>query len=247
MAFARGLRLVAIAVTTTVLLASCQSSDPPESRDRTTIDGDPSDPSRRADSTTRPAAATTRAPSPTTTRVRTPPPQQWTTRSFVEGESGTSRTCVELTTPTTSASTCLGLAGVSSWTVADAHFVVARSDITLTDGTVIRADASGVAIGLLPDGVRPVNDAADNCTRSSLAPALADHYPGSTVVWVPGRCAGGAASVSATLADRSEVIALAAQANDGHWEVFATFRAPVRCALLDVMSRNLCKLLRYDD
>jgi hypothetical protein len=136
---------------------------------------------------------------------------------------------------------------VSSWTVADAHFVVAASDIALSDGTVIHADASGVAIGVLPPDVAPSTDTRDTCPRSALAPALADHYPESTVSWVPSRCAGGAAAVSAVLADRTIVTALAAQANDGHWEVFATFRPPVRCALLDVRSRDLCKLLRYAD
>lgn len=236
MAFARGARLAAIAVVAIAALGACSSTEPTTEFDPGIIDA-----STRTGTTTARAGANA-----TTTRPPSTPPQ-WTARSFVDGENGASRTCVELTTPTTKATTCLGLPGVSSWTVADAHFVVGRGDITFTDGTLIRADAAGVAIGLLPADAVPVSDAADNCTRRALAPALADHYPGSTVAWVPGRCAGGAASVSATLADRSEVIALVAQANDGHWEVFATFRPPVRCALLDVMSRNLCKLLRYDD
>lgn len=235
MTFARGARLVSIALAAIVLGASC-SSEPAAEFQPGVID------------TTPPAStsATTRTVAPNTTTPR-PPPAQWAARSFVEGDNGSSRTCIELTTPTTNATTCLALPGVSSWTVADGHFVVARGDIALTDGSVIRADASGVAIGLLPTGSAPASDARDNCTRVSLAPAVADHYPGSTVAWVPSRCAGGAASMLALLADRSEVTALAAQANDGHWEVFATFRPPVRCALLDVMSRNICKLLRYDD
>ena len=235
MTFARGARLVSIAIAAVVLGASC-SSEPATEFQPGVID------------TTPPAStsSTTRSVSATTTSLR-PPPAQWTARSFIESDNGSSRTCIELTTPTTSATSCLTLPGVSTWTVADGHFVFGKGDIALTDGSVIRADASGVAIGLLPTGSAPVSDTRDNCTRASLALAVADHYPGSTVAWVPGRCAGGAASVSAQLADRSEVTALAAQADDGHWEVFATFRPPVRCALLDVMSRNLCKLLRYDD
>jgi hypothetical protein len=172
----------------------------------------------------------------------------WNARRFAEVDAlGAQRPCVEITIAAAVASTCIALPGVSSWTVAGTHFVVATSDIALTDGSVIRADGSGLALGVLPPRVLPSIDPKDGCARDALAPAVADHYPGVAVAWVPNRCTSGAAAVSATLADRSEVIALVAQANDGHWEVFATFRPPVHCALLDVRSRDVCKLLRYAD
>ena len=185
---------------------------------------------------------------PTTSTVVPTPEPQWNARSFTgEIADGTNRACVELTTGSTVATTCLALPGVSSWTVAGAHFVVGLGDIAVTDGSVIRADASGVAIGFLPADALPTGDMAGPCSRSSLAPAVAEHYPGSTVAWVPRRCAGGVASVAALLEDRSEVVALIEQTDAGPWAVFATFRPPVRCKLLDVWSRNKCKLLRYDD
>jgi hypothetical protein len=225
------------AVVFVALLGACSSDEPP----RATF------PAPSVGVTTRPTASAPTA-APTTAAPPSTAPPQWAARSFDEADpAGARRRCVEVTVGTTIASTCLTLPGVSSWTVAGAHFVLAAGDIALSDGTSIRADAGGIAIGLLPSRVLPNVDGKDDCSRDALAPALAEHYPGSTVAWVPSRCAGGAASVSATLADRSEITALVAQANDGHWEVFATFRPPVHCALLDVRSRDFCKLLRYSD
>jgi hypothetical protein len=217
-----------------VLLAACRSADSPPSTFAPPVTNASTGPSVNEP-----------APSTTPTSTVTPP---WTVRRYAEVDAlGAQRPCVEVTIAAAVASTCLALPGVSSWTVAGTHFVVAASDIALTDGSVIRADASGLAIGVLPPRAVPSTDPKDACTRDALAPAVADHYPGTAVAWVPNRCTPGAAAVSATLADGSEVIALAAQANDGHWEVFATFRPPVHCALLDVRSRDVCKLLRFAD
>jgi hypothetical protein len=154
---------------------------------------------------------------------------------------------VELSVGATIATTCAVAPGVSSWTVAGAHFVVARGDITLKNGVVIRADALGFAVGFFPSDTVPSGDVANACGRHDLAPGVAEHYPDSTVAWQPSRCEAGVASVTAVLEDRSEVIALMEKTNDGQWLVFATFRAPVRCKLLDPPSRNKCKVLRYDD
>ena len=64
---------------------------------------------------------------------------------------------------------------------------------------------------------------------------------------VDARAAAASRRWPALLEDRTEVIALMEKTDDGQWQVFATFRAPVRCKLLDPSSRNKCKLLRYDD
>ena len=217
-----------------VLLAACQSSD---SSSDGRVRFEPVDPLAGGTTTTTTVAARTAAP-------------QWSSRSFTASNAdGTTRTCVELTIGATVATTCAGLPGVFSWTVADAHFVVSLGDIALTNGSVIRADATGLAIGFLPSDAVPSSDVPSVCGRNDLAPAMAEHYPASTVAWLPGRCegGGGVASVTALLEDRSEAIALMEKTNAGRWQVFATFRAPVRCKLLDASSRNKCKLLRYDD
>jgi hypothetical protein len=216
-----------------LVLVSCQSSDSSDGRARF----EPVEPFAAASTTTTTVVARTEAP-------------QWTSRSFAAtGADGTTSTCVELSVGVTVASTCVALPGVMSWMVADAHFVVALGDITLTNGSVIRADSIGLAVGFLPSNTLPTSDAAGACARNALAPAVAEHYPESTVAWLPGRCegGGGVASVAALLEDRTEVVALMEKTDDGQWQVFATFRAPVRCKLLDPSSRNKCKLLRYDD
>ena len=224
---------IVITIVSVALLCACQSSRSPNPRPQF----EPVEPFATTPSSTTTIAALTAAP-------------QWTARSFTAANSdGTTRTCVEISTATTVATTCITSPGVFSWTVADAHFVVALGDIALTDGSVIRADTAGIAVGFLPSDAIPTTDVRNACGRHDLAPAVAEHYPDSTVAWLPARCegGGGVASVTALLADRTEVIALMEKTNDGEWLVFATFRAPVKCKLLDVSSRNKCKLLRYDD
>ena len=213
---------ILMAIALVVVLGACQSSDSSGSTRFEPVE------SIAGGSTT------------TTTTARTEAPP-WSARS--------TGTCAELSTGTTVATTCVALPGVLSWTVADAHFVVALGDIALTNGSVIRADATGLAVGFLPSDTVPANDVPSPCGRHDLAPAMAEHYPKSTVAWLPGRCegGGGVASTTALLEDRTEAIALLEKTNSGQWQVFATFRAPVRCKLLDPSSRNKCKLLRYDD
>ncbi|HUP74242.1 MAG TPA: hypothetical protein VM282_14465 [Acidimicrobiales bacterium] len=216
-----------------VLLGACQSSESSEGHVRF----DPVEPFAPGSTTTTTVAARTEAP-------------QWTARAFTASNAdGTTRTCVELSIGATVATTCAGSPGVSSWTVAGAHFVVALGDIALKNGAVIRADALGLALGFLPSDTVPTSDVPIACGRHDLATAVAEHYPDSTVAWQPSRCeaGGGVASATALLEDRSEAIALLEKTNDGQWQVFATFRAPVRCKLLDPSSRNKCKVLRYDD
>jgi hypothetical protein len=235
----RILMTIALVVSLSAVLAACQSSDSSDGR----IRFEPVDPFV--------ASSTTITPAITAPQPRTEAPQ-WSSRSFTESKTdGTTRPCVEVSVGAgaTAATTCAGLPGVLSWTVAGAHFVVALGEIALTDGSVIRADANNLAVGFLPSDALPVSDVAGPCGRHVLAPAMAEHYPESTVAWLPGRCegGGGVASTTALLEDRSEAIALMEKTNSGQWQVFATFRAPVRCKLLDPSSRNKCKLLRYDD
>jgi len=224
---------IVMTIVSVALLCACQSSRSPNAGPRF----DPVEPFATAASSTTTIVGHNAAP-------------QWTARSFTTSSTdGTSGTCVELSTAATVATTCIASPGVFSWTVADAHFVVALGDIALTDGSVIRADATGLAVGFLPFDAIPTSDGRSSCGRHDLASAVAEHYPDSTVAWLPARCdgGGGVASVTALLADRTQVIALMEKSNDGAWLVFATFRAPVKCKLLDVSSRNKCKLLRYDD
>jgi hypothetical protein len=152
-------RILLIGIISVVLLAACQSSDSSEGRVRF----DPVEPLAASTSTTS-----------TTVAERTEAPQ-WTARSI--------DTCVELSVGATIATTCAVAPGVSSWTVAGAHFVVARGDITLKNGVVIRADALGFAVGFLPSDTVPSGDVANACGRHDLAPGVAEHYPDSTVAW----------------------------------------------------------------
>jgi len=145
-------------------------------------------------------------------------------------------------------SACLGLPGVLSWTVAGQHFLLGQGDIALTDGSTIRAGADGIALGLLPPAAVPTADTIEGCDRHELAKAVAVHYPDSAPVWVPMRCVDAQlASVDALLDDRRAVVALLDRVGLGPWEVFATYRPPVRCGLLDAGSRLKCKLLHFDD
>jgi hypothetical protein len=189
----------------------------------------------------------TTAAAPTTLPER--PPGPWTERRFSEpAANGATRTCVEVTVRATTASACLGLSGVSSWTVDGQHFVFARGDVSLTDGSTIRAGADDIALGVLPRGAWPSADASTDCDRHAIAAAVAAHYPFSAPAGVPARCADDQlAAADVVLDDRSAVIALIERSRAGGWDVIATFRAPVRCALLDTASRVKCKLLHYDD
>jgi hypothetical protein len=84
--------------------------------------------------------------------------------------------------------------------------------------------------------------------RHDLAPAVVEHYPDSAPAWVPTRCADDQlAAAEVSLGDRSAVVALFERSRAGGWHVIATFRAPVRCSLLDTASRVKCKLLHFDD
>jgi len=194
------------------------------------------------------ALSATTAPSVTTTLAEQPL-APWTERRFSEPvANNTTRTCVEVTALAATAASCLGLSGVSSWTVAGQHFVFGRGDVPLTDGSIIRAGADGLAIGALPRNALPSVDASGDCNRHGLAAAIAEHYPDSAPAWIPTRCADDQlAAADVLLGDRSAVVALIERSRAGRWDVIATFRAPVRCSLLDTASRVKCKLLRYDD
>lgn len=190
----------------------------------------------------------TTAPAVTTT-LAAQPPAPWTERRFSEpAPNSATRTCVEVTVRAITFSSCLGLSGVSSWTVAGQHFVFGRGDVALTDGSIIRAGADGLAIGVLPRNALPSADASGDCNRHGLAAAIAEHYPDSAPAWIPIRCADDQlAAAEVLLGDRSTVVALIERSRAGGWDVIASFRAPVRCSLLDTASRVKCKLLRFDD
>ncbi len=194
------------------------------------------------------ATPTTIAPSVTTTLAEQPL-APWTERRFTEpSANGTTRNCVEVTVRATTASACVGASGVASWTVDGQHFVFTRGDASLTDGSIVRATADGIAVGVLPRNALPSADASTDCDRHDIAAAVAAHYPDSAPAWLPARCADDQlAAADVTLADRSAVVALIERSRAGGWDVIATFRAPVRCALLDTASRVKCKLLKYDD
>jgi hypothetical protein len=101
---------------------------------------------------------------------------------------------------------------------------------------------------VLPRTALPTVDTAAGCDRHDLAKAVAAHYPDSAPLWVPMRCADSQlASVDAVLTDRSGVVALLERTGTGPWGVFATYRPPVHCGLLDLASRVKCKLLHFDD
>ena len=227
----RGLRAL-VALASIVLLCSCNESEP-----KTRFG--PIDTGNVAIATTVPPAST----------LLDEPPAPWTERRFAEpATDGSVRSCIEVTVRGTTASACLGLPGVSSWTVAGQQFVLGRGDVSLTDGSTVRAGADGIALGVLPGTALPTADTLLGCDRHELAKAVAEHYPESAPVWVPTRCADAQlASVDALLADRSPVVGLLDRTGLGPWEVFATYRAPVRCGLLDVGSRVKCKLLHFDD
>jgi hypothetical protein len=166
----------------------------------------------------------------------------WTTRTFTQtiGD-GSARPCVEVATAAVTEKTCLSLPGVMSWTVGGRHFVLSRSDIALSNGSTIRADADEVAIGLLPDDVLPTEDRSP-CDRHELASAVAAYFAGASPAWVPVRCAIATVAGIEAVGGTIDPILLLAKSTD-HWTVFARTSFPVSCAAMEQALRAKCSQL----
>jgi hypothetical protein len=159
---------------------------------------------------------------------------------------GSTRPCVELSNRGVVATTCVSLPGVSSWIVARDHFVLASgADIAFSDGSAIRVNADGLAIGLLGDRTIADEPAPENmCDRHGLAVAIGEHFGMTSPAWLPVGCASDQVAV-VEFDDPSHNIALLKRRRD--WVVLGVVPAGVGCARLDGEMRDACRTLGLQD
>jgi hypothetical protein len=154
------------------------------------------------------------------------------------------------------ATTCLSLPGVSSWIVGGEHFVLARgADIRLTDGSRIRADQDGIALG--PIGTRSVADEVrvDGCDRRELAVGIAGHFGPTSPAWLPVGCAWlgidckiGCPSGQVALVEFNEPSSnIALLKRDDAWVVLGVVPVNVGCSRLAGELRDACRALSLKD
>jgi hypothetical protein len=164
--------------------------------------------------------------------------------------------CVELTNRGSSATTCLSLPGVSSWIVGGEHFVLARgADIRLTDGSLIRANQDGIAIG--PIGTRDIADEVrvDGCDRRELAVGIAGHFGPTSPAWLPVGCGWlgigcriGCPSGQVAVVEFNEPSSnIALLKRDEAWVVLGIVPVTVGCSRLEGQIRDACRALSLKD
>jgi len=157
---------------------------------------------------------------------------------------GSTRPCVELSNRGVVATTCVSLPGVSSWVVARDHFVLATgADIAFRDGSAIRENDAGLAIGLLGD--RTIADEPEKmCDRHGLALAIGEHFGMTSPAWLPVGCASDQVAV-VEFDDPSHNIAILKRR--GGWVVLGIVPTGVGCARLSGEIRDACRALGLQD
>lgn len=185
--------------------------------------------------------------SPESTALSDTSPGTWTSKPVQkQGPDGITRPCVELATRGVMATTCVSLPGVSSWIVGGDHFVLTHgTDIALDDGSVIRADSDGFAIGLL--GNRSVADDATSqgvCDRQELAVAIRDRFGPISAAWLPVACVNDQVS----LVEFNEPIGnIALLKRKGAWVVLGVVSSQVGCDSLEGEMQDACRALKLDN
>jgi hypothetical protein len=168
---------------------------------------------------------------------------EWTSRTFdMQGSDGPTRPCVELTNRGSTATTCVSLPGVSSWIVGGDHFVLAAgTDIRFDDGSTIRVDKGGIAIGLI--GSRNIAGEAQAqrppCDRRAYALAISERFGETSPAWLPVACTDRYAVLEFN--DPSSEIAFLKR--DGAWVVLGTVQSGTGCSSLEGDMRAACQAL----
>jgi hypothetical protein len=154
------------------------------------------------------------------------------------------------------ATTCLSLPGVSSWIVGGEHFVLARgAAIPFTDGSLIRPNQDGIAIG--PIGARDIADEVriDGCDRRELAVGIVRHFGPTSPAWLLVGCAwlrigcktgcpSGQVGVVEFNAPSSDIAFLR---RDDAWVVLGVVPVNTGCARLSGEVRDACRALSLKD
>ena len=126
------------------------------------------------------------------------------------------------------------------------HFVLASgADIAFTDGSAIRVNADGLAIGLLGDRTIADQPGLENiCDRHGLAVAIGEQFGMTSPAWLPVGCASDQAAV-VEFDDPSHNIALLRR--HGEWVVLGIVPSGVGCARLVAEMRDACRTLGLPD
>ena len=188
--------------------------------------------------------APTESPSIESTARTDTPPGTWTSKpAHKAGPDGITRPCVELANRGMMATACVSLPGVSSWIVGGDHFLLSYgTDIALDDGSVIRADSDGVAIGLLGNR-SPIDDATAQgvCDRRELAVAIRDRFGPISAAWLPVACVNDQVS----LVEFNEPIGnIAFLKRKGAWVVLGVVSSAVGCDSLEGELQDACRALK---
>ena len=169
---------------------------------------------------------------------------------------GSMRPCVQLTNRGSMATTCLSLPGVSSWIVGGEHFVLGRgADIAFTDGSLIRTNQDGIAIGLI--GTRDIAQDVriDRCDRREFAVAIAGRFGPTSPAWIPVGCAWlgidckiGCPSGQVAVVEFNEPSSnIALLKRDDAWVVLGVVPVNVGCSRLAGELRDACRALSLKD
>jgi hypothetical protein len=169
---------------------------------------------------------------------------------------GSTRLCVQLTNRGSVATTCLSLPGVSSWIVGGDHFVLDRgADIAFTDGSLIRANQDGIAIG--PIGTRDIADEVriDGCDRRELAVGIAGQFGPTSPAWLPVGCAWlrigckiGCPSGQVAVVEFNEPSSdIALLKREDAWVVLGVVPVNTGCSRLAGEMRDACRALSLKD
>jgi hypothetical protein len=189
----------------------------------------------------------TDSPRPSSSAPVASPSLVWSTRTVpMVVADGSTRPCVELTNGGVTATTCISLPGVSSWVVGGEHFILTRgTDITLSDGSTIRTNSDGIAIG--PIGNREIAEEAAakrGCDRRELARAMAQQLGATSPAWLPTGCNSDQVAVVEFDAPSTNIALLKRQ---GGWVVLGIVPVDVGCASLSGALRDACRALSLPD
>jgi len=161
----------------------------------------------------------------------------------MKGPDGVTRRCIDLARRSLRATACVSLPGVSSWIVGGDHFVLASgSDIAFDDGSAIRVNSDGFAIGLI--GNRSLVDDAmahGECDRRELAVAISDRFGPTSTAWLPVACVNDQVS----LIEFNEPIgSIAFLKRKGTWVVLGVVSSEVGCDSLEGEMQDACRALK---
>jgi hypothetical protein len=131
---------------------------------------------------------------------------------------------------------------VSSWIVGDDHFVLAYgTDIALDDGSVVRADSGGFAIGLIGNRI-PAGDATARgvCDRRELGVAIRDRFGPTSAAWLPVACF----NDQVALVEFDEPVGqIAFLKHRATWVVLGVVSSAVGCDRLEGEMQDACRAL----